>query len=114
MTNSTTVRDRAFKELASSLTSMLQTTSFTPANVPLLITMLMRLVSGYPKLSGAQKKELVLTVLKQEIQDHVRDPQLEATLTLLVDTVGPELIEVVYSVDTRKLRVQARKLCCGK
>jgi hypothetical protein len=77
-------------------------------NVILIATNLMQIVEKYPEIHGAEKKSLVIHVLKRFVQDHLDDDE-ETTVILFIDTFLPSVIDTIVSVDKKQISVKMKK-----
>lgn len=80
----------------------------TTANAVLIATNLMQIVEKYPNISGPQKKELVIYVLKRFVVDHLYGEN-EQALLLFIDVFLPSVIDTIISVDKKELAIKIRK-----
>jgi hypothetical protein len=77
----------------------------------------MQIVEKYPKISGIQKKSLVIQVLKKFVIDQ-SDGDTENALLLFIDTFLPSVIDTIISVDVKDLVINIKKgvksffICC--
>ncbi len=89
----------------------------TTENVPTVVVELMCLVDGkrtqQGRLSGSQKKDLVISTLHALVDEALADDGQENELVkTIIDVIGPTLIDTLVKVDTRKLKIKAKR-CFG-
>ena len=83
----------------------------------MIATNLMQIVEKYPKISGTQKKSLVIQVLKKFVIDQ-SDGDTENALLLFIDTFLPSVIDTIISVDVKDIVINIKKgvksffICC--
>ena len=94
--------------LYESLSIIIGSEKITTVNIALVATNLMQIVEKYPKISGSQKKALVIHVLKKFVIDQV-DGEAETALILFIDTFLPSIIDVIVSVDKKEVYVKIKK-----
>lgn len=81
----------------------------TSSSIVNILLSAMQIVEKCKKISGEEKKSLVLKILKMVIDDTV-DDQIEASnLKLLVDTTLPVVIDTLVSVDKKELHIKIQK-----
>lgn len=68
----------------------------------------MQIVEKYSKLSGEQKKSLVINVIKKFVVDHL-DGDNETELLIFIDTFLPSVIDVMISIDKKELAIKIQK-----
>lgn len=81
----------------------------TVSNISVLLTNLMVQANNLKKMSGSEKKKLVMDILKVIIEDNVEDKILEKILTDMI----PGLIDTL--VDVSKNKINLKKVsgwCC--
>ena len=88
------------------------------ASIILIATNAMVLVERVPGLTGLERKELVLQVLRKLIGDLVTDPAAAAALLLVVNNVLPTAIDQIVAATNGKLDINKwwvnvkKNLCC--
>jgi hypothetical protein len=80
----------------------------TTLNVVLISTNLMQIVEKYPKITGSQKKALVIHVLKKFAVDHL-DGDDETALLIFINTFLPSVIDAMISIDKKELAIKIKK-----
>ena len=99
------VRDKAQALVGSS--------AVTLENIIPLLADLMVFAEHLPNLSGAQKKELVVTALADVIGQSATDPQLKTTLLLVLRSgVMGDVVDLV--VDASRGNLDLNKTTCGR
>lgn len=89
----------------------------TTLNVVFIATNLMQIVEKYPKISGQQKKTLVIDVLKKFVVDNL-DGDDETALLIFIDTFLTSVIDAMISIDKKELVIKIKKgfkkcfICC--
>lgn len=92
----------------------------TPQNIILVVTQMMAIVAKYKKLSGADKKKIVLTLLKNKIVELEIDDDIKQTLLIMADEVIPSTIDVLVEISKGRYKFKyipkifkvIKKLCC--
>ena len=94
-------------KLYNSLALLVGDTEITSTNVVLIATNLMQTVEKYPKLSGEQKKNLLLHVLKKYVKDKL-DGSDEDNVLMFIDMFLPSVIDTIIQVDKKALVVSIK------
>lgn len=76
-------------------------------NIVHVVTELMKFIDNF-FIKGGDKKEIILTTLKKYLINENYDEQ---NINLIIDVVCPELIDILVSVDKRKIMIK-KKLSC--
>lgn len=71
---------------------------------------LMQLVEKYTNFSGSQKKQIVIDVINKIIEVQVDDVNLEKDLINFSNSVLPNTIDIIVSVDRKKLVIKTKKI----
>jgi hypothetical protein len=106
-----------FDELYSHLLAMTKSEKITVANIVDITTRLMAVVEQIDGMTGLQRKEMVLNVLKQYIRSQIHDDDFENVIVTVVDYTLPHLIDTIISFDRGELRIalnKATSCCFGK
>lgn len=76
----------------------------------------MQFVNHIPKLNGQDKKQVVLLVLKQIVNNHIDDIQQRLVLFHVIDHIIPVTIDTLVNVDKQKIKLHVRNFfsCCLK
>lgn len=82
--------------------------SLTKENITTIVINLMQLVQKYPDLTGIQKKNLVIYVVKKFIEDKT-DKEEEEVLLTFVDIFLPTLIDTLVSIDKKEIVIKLKK-----
>ena len=85
-------------------------------NVMGLLLNLMQVVEKYPKLSGADRKTLILYVLEKYMAEKMGDDK--DMFTDLIKSVLPTAVDLFVSLDKNKIKIEAKKCwkkwsCCS-
>lgn len=80
----------------------------TKENITIIVINLMQFVEKYPDLTGDQKKQLVIHVIKKFIKDTTSKEEEEVLLTF-VDIFLPSVIDTLVSVDKKKIVIKLKK-----
>ena len=83
-------------------------TTLTKENITIIVINLMQLAEKYPELTGVQKKQLVIHVVKKFIKDKTDNEQEEVLLTF-VDIFLPTIIDTLVSVDKKEIVIKLKK-----
>ena len=116
LTRSTTATENLYEELNKILAGAKLNTS----NLTVILVNLMQIVETYPKLTGSQKKEVILAAINMLIDDQNDNVEDAETLKLLVKMTLPNLIDTLVSIDKKQLNIKLKKFssyifpsCCG-
>ena len=69
----------------------------------------MKVVEKYPKLSGLQKKQVVLEAINMLIDDSNDNVEETSHLKLLVQMTLPTVIDLMVSIDHKQVRIKLKK-----
>lgn len=111
------ISDYSINKLYESICMILVDKKVTTINIVMIATNLMQIVEKYPKISGIQKKSLVIQVLKKFVIDQ-SDGDTENALLLFIDTFLPSVIDTIISVDVKDIVINIKKgvksffICC--
>ncbi len=92
----------------------------TPQNMILIITQMMSIVAKYKKLSGTDKKKIVLALIKKKIVELDVEDGVKKTMLIMVDEVVPDTIDVLVDISKGRYKFKyipkaikyMKKLCC--
>lgn len=84
---------------------------FTAANAIGIVVNLMQLAGQYPKLSGVQRKAIVVDVVNRLIDERSNDEETKAQLKFLIQTLISPLIDTIISIDNKEIRIALEKGC---
>ena len=84
----------------------------TESSMIIVCVAAMKIVDQVPKLTGPDKKQIVLLVLKKLVSQGDN----QAVLLNVINNVMPVAIDTLISVDKKKIRLHVRKVfnCCIK
>lgn len=109
------------EKLYEELKQILAGTKLNASNLTVILVNLMQIIETYPKLTGPQKKEVILggiNILIDDQNDNVEDAEI---LKLLVKMTLPNLIDTLVSIDKKQVNIKLKRLtsyifasCCGK
>ena len=111
------INDYSINKLYESICVIAVNKKVTTINIVMIATNLMQIVEKYPKISGTQKKSLVIQVLKKFVIDQ-SDGDTENALLLFIDTFLPSVIDTIISVDVKDIVINIKKgvksffICC--
>ena len=111
------INDYSINKLYESICVIAVNKKVTTINIVMIATNLMQIVEKYPKISGIQKKSLVIQVLKKFVIDQ-SDGDTENALLLFIDTFLPSVIDTIISVDVKEIVINIKKgvksffICC--
>jgi len=91
--------------------NILQGGKLNTTNVILILVDLMKVVNTYPDLKGHQKKTVVLSAINMLIDDQNDNVEDAQALKILVSITLPTVIDVVVSVDTKKIKLGLKRSC---
>jgi hypothetical protein len=97
--------DRLYGEL----NSMIGSGTVTANNIVTVVISLMKIVERYREVKGPQKKAVILRVMDRFIKDRIGNTQEAETISILLQTIIPPLIDTLVSVDTQKLKIKTKK-----
>ena len=83
----------------------------TRGNIIAILLSLMQLIESYDKLSGKQKKAIILSNLYRFIDDKIENDQEKMELKLLVQVTLPSVIDTIISFDKKELVINIQKKC---
>jgi len=114
--NSTTATEKLYEELK----KILAGAKLTASNLTVILVNLMQIVETYPKLTGPQKKEVILSSINMLIDDQNDNVEDAKTLKFVVAMTLPNLIDTLVKIDRKKIGIKLQKmsgsifaLCCG-
>jgi len=79
------------------------------SNIIQLTINLMRIIEKYPNLTGTQKKETIIYVLKKVIKDNLDNDETKQNLLFFIDTFLPYVIDTIISVDKKEVVIKIKK-----
>ena len=88
--------------------------SVDTANIVNLTVHTMQLVEVIPHLTGGDKKNIVIEVIKLLISDSPLDDNTKAALDLIVQTTLPILIDTIISASSGDFNFNTIKACFAK
>lgn len=99
-------------KLAGELKKLIDDDELTIANIPKIMLSLMAIVDHYPKLSGSQKKNLVLSTLRKHVIDHLEEEKPEyKDFINIIDMVLPTTIDLMVGIDNGEFSIHLKKGC---
>jgi hypothetical protein len=98
------IPDEIYKDIAKCLHTIIIEHELLPKNLIYIVTNLMSVIGKYKTLSGLEKKELVIFIITDEINETIKDMQIKATLKLMVETVIPGTIDTLVSAANGKYK----------
>jgi len=115
--HSTTATEKLYEELKEILVGA----KLNASNLTVILVNLMKIVERYPKLTGSQKKEVILDAINMLIDDQNDNVEDTEILKLLVKMTLPNLIDTLVSIDRKQLTIKLKRLtgyifssCCGE
>lgn len=116
LTHSTTATEKLYEKLK----QILAGGKLNASNLTVILVNLMQIVETYPKLTGSQKKEVILASINMLIDDQNDNVEDAETLKVLIKMTLPNLIDTLVSIDTKQLSIKLKKIssycfssCCG-
>lgn len=100
----TTVPVEIVDNLQNILEQLIEQKGLTGENLMYIVTNLMSAVGKYKKLTGMEKKEIVLILVNRAIDESAMDPQVKASLKLAIESVIPNAIDVLVLVAKGKYK----------
>lgn len=108
VTIDTTLPMEYVNKLYETLSNIIGDNKLTTTNAVLITTNLMQIVEKYPNVSGTQKKNLVIHVLKRFVIDNLEGNDEQAML-LFIDVFLPSIIDTIISIDKKVLAIKMHK-----
>lgn len=75
------------------------------SNIINIATGLMSIVEKYPNLKGKDKKQIVITVLQELVDDIVKDDTLAMTLNIIIENTMSVVIDRIIDASKGKLKL---------
>lgn len=98
--------DKLTKEIQNIITD----DGITTENISSIMLSLMVIVDQYPNLTGIQKKQIILAVLKKYVLDNFNNDSEECIdLLHVIETVLPNTINLMISIDKGEVAIRLRK-----
>ena len=114
--HSTTATEKLYEELK----QILAGAKLNASNLTVILVNLMQIIETYPKLTGPQKKEVILAAINMLIDDQNDNVEDAETLKLLVKMTLPNLIDTLVSIDKKQINIKLKRMtsyifasCCG-
>ena len=85
----------------------------TSSNITGIVLSLMQFVQTIGGLNGAQKKQLVISVIRKFINEEIEDRDLARDLSVFVELTLPPLIDEFVALNNRETRIKI-KSCISK
>ena len=85
----------------------------TSSNITGIVLSLMQFVQTIGGLTGTQKKQLVISVIKKFINEEIEDRDLARDLSVFVELTLPPLIDEFVALNNRETRIKI-KSCISK
>ena len=85
----------------------------TPGNITGIVLSLMQFVQTIGGLNCAQKKQLVISVIRKFINEEIEDRDLARDLSVFVELTLPPLIDEFVALNNRETRIKI-KSCISK
>lgn len=101
--------EEEFAKLQSHLNELLKEDDLNVANVVEFTLRLMMFAESFDKLTGPDKKNLILNVLTQYVQENVGDAKV--LVMELINFTIPPLIDTMIALDRGDLKIHLRKFC---
>lgn len=101
---------KIYEECFSKLLDSIQEDDLTIANIINVITRSVEITEKYNKLTGLEKKTMVLRMSVMAIKEANIKNEIEDALIDFVNTAGPSLIDTIIFVSKGKLAVNVKKL----
>ncbi len=88
--------------------------NITTVNITSVAVSLMKIVEKYPQLTGEDKKNMVIMVLKKFIEEFVHDEEEKVLLECIIETVLPSMVDMFISLDKNIESIAKKKFasCC--
>jgi hypothetical protein len=92
------------------ISSIVEKTQIDNNNVIQVIVSLIQKVDSYKKLSGEDKKNIVLKTIKKFCNDNIpNNTDQKVTIILFIDMFLPSIIDMLVSIDKRELVLKLKK-----
>lgn len=99
-------------KLITEVDKLIDDDKLTTVNISKVMVSLMVLVDEYPDLTGTQKKEIILTVLRKYVIEHFEEEAPEyADLLKIIETVLPTTIDLMIRIDNKEITIHLKKGC---
>jgi hypothetical protein len=86
------------------------------ANIASQIVILMKIASTLEKVKNADKKKLVIFVIKKVVELNIKDENEIHVLNLFIDNILPNVIDTMCSIDSKNIIINESekiiKTCC--
>jgi hypothetical protein len=99
-------------QLQESLHFIMKSDGLGEGNLIHIVTMLMRDVAQYKGLSGSQKKEIVVVLINEAIEEVVDNEVIENTLQMLMSAVIPGAIDIMVDLAKSNNSFNTRRKSC--
>jgi hypothetical protein len=81
------------------------------SNIVIILISLMQIIERYDKISGIQKKAIIISTLYDFIDDNIEDNEDKVQLKLLVQMTIPSVIDSIISFDKSEVAINIHKKC---
>lgn len=96
-----TVPNSIVNDLTGILNNLIKDDGLNDGNIMRVVTNLMSAVSIYTKLTGSQKKELILNLLDECVRSNVNDEDLRKTLQTMIQNLVPSAIDIIIDISKK-------------
>ena len=101
---------KIYEECFAKLMDSIQEDDLTISNIINVITRSIEITEKYIKLTGLEKKTMVIRMSVMAIKEANMKDEIEVSLIDFVNTAGPSLIDTIIFVSKGKLAVNVKKL----
>lgn len=106
----TTSVETNIDKLLTEVDKLIDDDALTTVNISKVMLSLMVIVDEYPELSGPEKKEIVLSVLKRYVVEHFEEEHPEyKELLQIIEKVLPTTIDLMVSIDNKEISIHLKK-----
>lgn len=102
--------DLCYDEIKNGINDKLKT-----SNIIMIMMRTMEVVEKYKYLNGTEKRELVMRIMIKLVEDLEKDEENEEALKLMINVMGPNLIDSVILASKGKFEINPKKCtisCC--
>jgi hypothetical protein len=99
------------QNLYKELKDIIGTGEISRSNIVIILINLMQIVERYDKITGIQKKAIIISTLYDFIDDHIKDEEDKTQMKLLVQITMPTVIDSIISFDKSEVAINIQKKC---
>jgi hypothetical protein len=103
------MRDEIVNEIYDNIKNIV-TDKLTASNIIIITINLMKIIEKYKKISGNDKKTIVLDILKKVVNETIDDKQEKDILLFVINNTLPFVIDTIISIDKREIKIKMIRL----